>query len=73
MDKETKTENLHVSPADGKPFVSRRCSGRYYNFKKGMEVCKHRETCAHVVDSWVVGMRHINIKNFRRCGFHNGG
>jgi len=69
----TKYEGLAVSPNESKPFVGRRCSGRYYNFKKGMEMCKHRETCPHVVDSWIVGMRHISVKNFRSCKFHNGG
>lgn len=29
MNKETKAENLHVSPADGKPFVSGSCRHDY--------------------------------------------
>lgn len=46
----------------------KKCWGRYYNFKKGVEVCKHRDVCPHVVGDIVqVNVRHGDIKDFRNC------
>lgn len=54
------------------------CNGRYYNFKKGFEMCKCRESCNHFKYYQTLeetkqptyempSVRHRNIKEFRGC------
>lgn len=54
------------------------CIGRYYNFKKGFEVCQYRDSCPHYkhyqflegVNAPTYEMpriRHGNIREFRKC------
>lgn len=46
------------------------CTGQYYNYKKGMEYCKHTENCTIYLKGFAPEMphyRHDKIKDFRNC------
>lgn len=54
------------------------CDGRYYNFKKGFEICKYRESCNYFKYYQTLeetkqptyempSVIHQNIREFRMC------
>jgi hypothetical protein len=57
--------------------VMRSCSGQYYNFKKGMEICKNKENCPFYDRDFydttkIKGLivRFFRIHQFRNCNYH---
>lgn len=51
------------------------CYGRYYNFKKGFEMCKNRENCAYYDEDAINMVANLEfdpvwynyIRDFRKC------
>lgn len=48
--------------------MTKKCFGKHYNFKKGVEICKHRDVCPHAEnDILEVNFGYKYIKDFRNC------
>lgn len=58
--------------------VMRSCSGQYYNFKKGVEICKNKENCPFYDKDFYdtekrkgLAIRFFRIHQFRNCNYHS--